>query len=55
MEIFIGIPKGSLCGEEKHGYPSHAKVEPFAGQRQYLHFLLSYLFSELYLLYNDVM
>lgn len=20
------IPKGSLCGEEKHGYPSHAKV-----------------------------
>ena len=26
VEIFIGIPKGSLCGEEKHGYPSHAKV-----------------------------
>ena len=22
----FGIPKGSLCGEEKHGYPSHAKV-----------------------------
>jgi len=26
VEVFIGIPKGSLCGEEKHGHPSHAKV-----------------------------
>ena len=26
VEIFSGIPKGSLCGEKKHGHPSHAKV-----------------------------
>ena len=26
VEMFIGIPRGSLCGEEKHDHLSHAKV-----------------------------
>ena len=26
VKIFIGIPRGSLCGQERHGHPSHAKV-----------------------------